>query len=425
MGSDPAVQRRIISALHDSAIGGHSGFLATYSRNRQLFAWKGMKSAIRSFVASCSICAQAKPDRARYLGLLSPLPVPANSWEAISMDFIEGLPTSGHANCIMVIVHKFSKFSHFVPLHHPFTAQKVAQVFLDNIFRLHGLPTHIISDRDPIFTSSFWRELFRLAQVQLCMSTAYHPQSDGQTERVNQCLVTFLRCFVHSCPRQWLKWIPLTEYWYNTSLYSALGRSPFEVLYGHPPRHFGIANSAAMPVSNAATMLSERTTMLASVRQHLLRAQQRMKTQADKNRSERSFKVGDHVYLRLQLYVQSSLAPRAHQKLAFKYFGPFQIVEKIGSVTYKLLLQASSNIHPVFHVSLLKPVPPPPCSVSTNLPDPDFALQVPEQVLQRRLHIRGTSTVPQLLIKWSRLDADLATWEDAVAIKQRFPNAPA
>jgi hypothetical protein len=143
-----------------------------YTRIKLLFAWKGMKAAIRSFVASCSICVQAKPDRARYLGLLSPLPVPKNSWEVISMDFIEGLPTSGHANCIMVVV---DKFSHFIPLHHPFSTQKVAQVFLDNIFCLHGLPTHIISERDPIFTSQFWRELFCLAQVQLCMSTAYHP----------------------------------------------------------------------------------------------------------------------------------------------------------------------------------------------------------------------------------------------------------
>jgi hypothetical protein len=108
------------------------------------------------------------------------------------MDFIEGLPTSGFANCIMVVVDKFSKFAHFIPLHHPFTAAKVAQSFLDSVYRLHGMPTHIISDRDPIFTSQFWKELFRLAQVELCMSSAYHPQSDGQTQRVNQCLETYL-----------------------------------------------------------------------------------------------------------------------------------------------------------------------------------------------------------------------------------------
>lgn len=178
------------------------------------------------------MCIQAKPDKNHYLGLLSPLPVPNEAWQMISMDFIEGLLTYGHANCIMVIVDKFSKFAHFVALHHPYTAQKVAQAFLDNVFRLHDLPSTIISDHDPIFTSTFWRELFRLAQVTLAMSSAYHPQSDGQTKCVNQCLETYLRCFVHSCPRQWLKWLPLAEYWYNTIEHSTLGKSPFQVLYG-------------------------------------------------------------------------------------------------------------------------------------------------------------------------------------------------
>ena len=170
-----------------------------------------MKQSIKTFVAACLVCLQAKPDRARYPGLLSPLPVPAEAWQMVSMDFIDGLPTSRHANYIMVVVDKLSKFTHFIPLHHPYTAQRVAQAFLDNIFKIHGLPTHTISYRDPIFTSQFWRELFCLAQVTLAMSSAYHPQSDGQTERANQCLETYLRCFVHSCPRQWLKWLPLCK----------------------------------------------------------------------------------------------------------------------------------------------------------------------------------------------------------------------
>lgn len=204
--------------------------------------------------------------------MLSPLPVPTEAWQVISMDFIEGLPTSGHANCILVIVDKLSKFAHFIPLHHPYTAQKVAQVFLDNVFRLHGLPTHIISDRNPIFTSSFWGELFRLAQVTLAMSSTYHPRSDGQTECINQYLEIYLRCFVHSCPWQWLKWLTLAEYWYNTSSHSALGRSSFEVLYGRSPQHFGITDASASPVYDVDIMLAERSTMLAAVRQHLLRA---------------------------------------------------------------------------------------------------------------------------------------------------------
>jgi hypothetical protein len=164
------------------------------------------------------------------------------------MDFVEGLPKSRHANCILVVVDKFNKFAHFIPLLHPFTSATVAKLFLDNIYKLHGMPSHIISDRDRIFTSNFWRELFKLAQTTLCMSSAYHPQSDGQSERVNQCLETYLRCFVHSCPRKWLQWLSLAEFWYNSSLHSSLGRSPFEVLYGHPPRHFGLSPESATTI---------------------------------------------------------------------------------------------------------------------------------------------------------------------------------
>jgi hypothetical protein len=150
-----------------------------------------------------------------------------------------------------------------------------------------------------------------------------------------------------------------------------------------------------------------------------------MKAQADKRRSDRQFSIGDYVYLKLQPYVQTSLAPRAHPKLSFRYFGPYKIIDKIGSVAYKLEPPPSSSVHPVFHVSLLKPAPSTKYTVSPDLPDVDDTLQVPAAVLQRRLHPRQDGTVPQLLIKWSGLDASLVTWEDAEAIQQQFPQAPA
>jgi len=171
--------------------------------------------------------------------------------------------------------------------------------------------------------------------------------------------------------------------------------------------------------------MSERQVMIAVVRQHLLRAQQRMKLQADKKRSERSFSVGDMVYLKLQPYVQSSLAPRAHQKLSFRYFGPYKTLEAIGTVAYKLELPPGSSIHPVFHVSLLKPAPPHKSQVSADIPESDFGLQVPELILTRRLHPRQNGAVAQVLVKWSNMDVDLATWEDAEALHQKFPLAPA
>jgi hypothetical protein len=171
--------------------------------------------------------------------------------------------------------------------------------------------------------------------------------------------------------------------------------------------------------------MQEREVMLSAVRQHLLRAQQRMKLQADKKRSDRQFAIGDSVFLKLQPYVQSSLAPRANSKLCFKYFGPFLIIDNIGAVAYKLKLPVGSSIHLVFHVSLLKPATSTLTQVSPTLPDITDALQVPEQFLQRRMHPRGSGSVAQVLVKWSGISEDLSTWEDIGHLKQLFPFAPA
>ncbi|WVZ85511.1 hypothetical protein U9M48_032433 [Paspalum notatum var. saurae] len=312
------LQRKIIQALHTSAVGGHSGFLATYTRIRSLFAWTKTKARIKIFVAQCQVCQQAKPERVKYPGLLQPLPVPDYAWQVITMDFIEGLPTSGHCNAILVVVDKFSKYAHFIPLSHPFTTLQVAVLFMDNIYKLHGLPQAIVSDRDRIFTSSLWQELFRLSGTELKMSTAYHPQTDGQTERVNQCLEGYLRCFVHSCPHKWKKWLSLAEFWYNTSYHSTLDKTPFEVIYACTPRHLGIDRVEACAIPDLETWLSQRNLMVQLLQQQLVRVQQRQKHQADKGRSERVFQVGDLVYLKLQPYVQSSLVKRANHKLAFR-----------------------------------------------------------------------------------------------------------
>lgn len=257
IGECATLQQKILQAMHASPTGGHSGIPVTMRRVKQYFAWKGLKMAVKQFVSTCSICQQAKPDRTKYPGLLQPLAIPAGAWQVVSLDFVEGLPTSNRMNAILVVVDKFSKYSHFVPIAHPFTAAAIAKVYMVNIYKLHGLPQALISDRDRIFTSQFWQSLFSLAGVKLHMSSAYHPQSDGQTERVNQCMETFLRCFVHACPKQWFHWLHLAEYWYNTSWHSALSKSPFEVLYGHTPRALGIEAADATYVAELATWLQD------------------------------------------------------------------------------------------------------------------------------------------------------------------------
>lgn len=305
------------------------------------------------------------------------IPVPDGAWEIVSLDFIEGLPLSGKYNCILVVIDSFSKYGHFIPLRYPFTAAVVAEAFMDNVYKLHSMPLSIISDRDRIFTSQFWTELFKLSDTQLRMSTSYHPQTDGQTERVNQSVECFLRCFIHAHPARWAKWLHLCEFWYNTNWHSALGKTPFEVVYGHQPRHFGIVPTDAIASPDLEQWLANWSVLLSSVQQHLVRAKQRMKQQADKNRSERSFLVGDKVFLKIQPYVQSSLATRVNQKLSFKYYGPYQVLERVGSLAYRLSLPEESKIHPVIHVSQLnkeREYMRPPSIFSLPLPSPSASL---------------------------------------------------
>jgi transposase InsO family protein len=183
------------------------------------------------------VCQTNKNETVLSLGLLQPLPVPLRVWSDISMDFIEGLPVSNGWSVIMVVVDCLTKYGHFLLLAHPYTVSTVAQVFFANIFKLHGMPSTIVSDRDPVFTSSFWRELFRLQGTTLAFSSAYHPQLDGQIESLNKCLETFLRCYAGAKPRDWSMWLPMAEWWYNTNHHSSTGSHLLKLFTAthHPP----------------------------------------------------------------------------------------------------------------------------------------------------------------------------------------------
>lgn len=195
VGKFGQLRNDIITLWHSTPQGGHSGVDATLRRLLSLFYWKGPRKDVKTFVQRCDTCQKSKADLTAYPGLMQPLPIPEVVRSQISMDFVDGLPKSQGYEVILVVVDRLSKYGHFIPLKHPYTAQSVAKVFLDVIVRLYGLPDTITSDRDAVFLSSFWQELFSIQGVQLNMSTAYHPQSDGQTEVLNRCLETYLRCF--------------------------------------------------------------------------------------------------------------------------------------------------------------------------------------------------------------------------------------
>jgi hypothetical protein len=235
VGANSALQTKLINAFHSSAIGGHSGVLPTYKRLKRLFSWSGMKTSVDDFVKQCVVCQQAKHLHSKPDGLLQPLPIPDGIWRELTMDFVVGLPMSSGANVIMVVVDRLTKYAHLISLKHPFNASTVAQVFLDSVVKLHGVPLSIVSNSDKIFISRLWKELFLALGTKLQFTTAYHPQTDGQSERVNQCIEMFLCCFVHDNPQHWRHWLPLAEFWYNSSYHSALGISPFKALYGCEP----------------------------------------------------------------------------------------------------------------------------------------------------------------------------------------------
>lgn len=190
--------------------------------------------------------------------------------------------------------------------------------------------------------------------ISLNFISAYHPQSDGQTKIVNKCVQQYLRCFVNQRPKEWVKWLPWAEWWYNTSVHSSTKMTPFEALYGVPPPTLLQYVTGTIQNAELDFQLRSREEIINLLRKNLLAAQGVMKQQYDKNHTPREFQVGDMVYLRLQKYKQHSVAHPVNYKLAPNFFGPFKVLQRIGDVAYKLELPSSDSVHPIFHVSSLK-----------------------------------------------------------------------
>jgi hypothetical protein len=287
----------VLSELHATPTTGHSGFTKTYDRVKCSFLWDGMKQDIRNFVAECDVFQRKKGETVKSLGTLQPLLIPPAFWKDISMDFITGLPKSGNKSVIMVVVDRLSKYAHLCALQHPFTASTVAQIFMDQVFKLHDMPHSIVYDHDPTFTSNFWKELFKIRGTELHLSTTYHPQTDGQMEVVNKCLETYLRCFSSQKKNQWAQWLPLAEWWYNTSYHITTRMTPFEAVYGHKPPSVLSYLPCASKVQAVDLTLTTREAIFRTLKENLVMAQNHMKQQADQGRSERQFVEGDQVFL--------------------------------------------------------------------------------------------------------------------------------
>jgi hypothetical protein len=222
----------VLSELHETPTVGNLGFTKTCDKVKRSFLWDVMKQDVCTFVAECDVFQGNKGEIVKAPGTLKPLPIPPTIWRDISMDFIVGLPKLGNTSVIMVVVDHISKYAHFFALQHPFTTSKMAQLFMDHMFKLHGMPHSIVSDRAPTFADNFWQELFRLQGSQLRLSTSYNPQTDGQTEVADTFLETYLNFFASERKNQWAQLLLLVEWWYKNSYHITTCMNPFEAVYG-------------------------------------------------------------------------------------------------------------------------------------------------------------------------------------------------
>eukprot|EP00253_Pinus_taeda_P010363 PITA_10363 len=348
------IKNLIMDEFHVSHYAGHPGYQKMITAIRKEYFWPGMKKNIIEYLSQCLECQQIKAEHQHPAALLQPLQILEWKWEVISMDFITGLPkTKKNNDSIFVVVDKLSKAAHFIPVQSTYRAAQIAHIFMQNIFRLHGLPKSIISDRDVKFTSAFWKTLFAELGTQLSFSTAYHPQTDGQTERVNQMVEDMLRAYVMQQPTRWEDYLHLVEFAYNNGYHTSTQMSPFEVMYGRKCRTPTSWGGPEDKLSLGPEMLKEMEDMVKKVRVNLKGAQDRQKNFADRKRRFKEFQIGDHVYIRIQAK-RSTLQWSGCAKLAPRYCGPFQILARVGPVAYQLALPSHIQVHNVFHVSVLK-----------------------------------------------------------------------
>ncbi|GJR63778.1 putative reverse transcriptase domain-containing protein [Tanacetum coccineum] len=344
-----------MNEAHKSKYSIHPGADKMYYDLRDRYWWPGMKKDIAEYVSKCLTCLKVKAEHQRPSGLLQRPEVLVWKWEGVSMDFVTKLPrtSSGH-DTIWVIVNRLTKYTHFLPMREDYKMDRLARLYLNEIVARYGMPISIISDRDSRFTSRLWQTMQEALRSRLDMSTAYHPQTDGQSERTIQTLEDMLRACVLDFEQSWDVHLPLVEFLYNNSYHSSVRCAPFEALYGRKCRSPIMWTEVGEGQLIGPELVQETTEKISQIKDRIKAARDRQKSYANKRRKPLEFSVGDYVLLKVSPW-KCVVHFGKKGKLGPRFVGPFEIIKKVSLVAYRLDLPEKLNsVHDTFHVSNLK-----------------------------------------------------------------------
>ncbi|WVZ70323.1 hypothetical protein U9M48_018998 [Paspalum notatum var. saurae] len=419
---DMELWKKILDEAHTSV---HPSSNKMYQDLKQ----KILKQEIAKYVSECDVCRTVKADHLKPAGMLQPLDIPAWKWEDVHMDFIVGLPrTQKGYYSIWVIIDRFTKSAHFLPVKIVYRANTYAELYIAKIVSLHGVPRTITSDRGSVFVSRFWEQLQNALGTKLIHSSAYHPQTSGQVERVNQIVEDMLRACALTYSTKWDECLPLAEFAYNNSYQKSLNMAPFEALYGRRCRTPLNWSEPGERVTFGPDLVTQAEEQVKFIQSNLKSAQSRQKSYSDRRRRPLVFEKSDHVYLRVspmkgvhRFGVKGKLAPR--------YVGPFKITEKCGPVAYRLELPLHlAAVHDVFHVSQLKKclqlkMPEEEFDTSQVQIEPDLTYEArPIKILDQKQRSTRRNTVNFYKVQWSDHSEEEATWETKEYLQTKHPD---